>query len=1683
LITTLDTVSWAKPLSLGNAEFVETGTSSSFPTLYIVSNVRNNGFGFGKGFGSSFASPYQFVVLQSDPVPPSPGPGDTFGGTPPVSVPEAVYTFPQPNLSFDPAAALDPSTGLLHILGTRNTPTTGDQSSSQLSDIVKFTYDINTRILAGPFVIVSSIGGRVRGSFDIAVLPTGNTIAAMSLTEPALATGNVSSVSVSGGVATVNVAPMSPPLVAGQWVLLDSLVDAAFLNGQLLQVLTATATQFTAATSAGNYPLAADTGTVAPAGSSLLAVELDKGTNLPVPGTAAILDSSPARTGNTFDGVSLLADGNTVELYYQSHPKVFSFSDQVFTINLAKRDYPPLSPPGAAWNSPTTLTTFTARYSDNHLTVLADSAGHRYMSLTYWSQLNHPEGIVGSVLVGRKSLDTPIPGFGFAFGNDFGLFEGVSPWFFHPTLGTTMGGSLVQSTLSIAQDSSVSLVYLLQPFAAVSNPPALASAAWPLQAASVDPGSLGLTNVPGFYNTRNFTWLRGTKSLVDNQSLWAVVGESEIASTAAGELHTIPTLALPPPLFTVQVANFAAYFENVGVVYYPSLAPLTEVDTDPQRGQYTVDTSTGMYTFNEADAGRVVAVSYSYIASILPVYASLYNVPPIAEVVPASATVWRGGSYYATDVSPVSGFATFGDTITVACPNDFAAGQQVAIYGFVRAENQFLNGVTLKVSAATSAYFTASFANSLVFGFGFGINFGSSFNSFTSVPNDTGFAAALIPGTLVLSAAGSADADNDAMQYVWSENDPDLAHVSLSAAGALAAVDVASAVGAARRVFDVGVAVIDLFPDLVTQRHPALVVEDVAVSTPSSPPASASVLTVTFSAPTGALVPIAGERAMLYGISSAAIAESLNDQVITLIAGTDATTLVAEFPLGFGYDFGFDFGSMSFPTTAVTGSAISQHQFQQTQITVPANVAPLAFFPSPQWGAGNVLAATAARNTGITITPGAVSDPTTQFPVIYSGLTDPDDVPAYSWSQVSGTSVVLVGASSSAPVIHTNGVNLNGEALVFSLTLNDGINPPSITEFTIPVAAYVFNSSNQDKLQLSRSVFSASAPVTGVSIFGGIGTITASNSFSAGQTVWFGGLTGAAFLNGGAFAVLPTGFGQSFSASFGGSSLSSTQFQIASDSLPNYGPLSESGTAYSAMPISMRNTAQTWSPLDISILFSNLRSVKRTSVLDGSDRYIVISPHSVLVYGVFPSATPAAVLLRKLFLPNSTAASILDAVHTEQDYTLVFDTEGRIWRYTTAPFVNTDNPDTFINVSNYTSLSFLDSDLAAEDRILTTQSFGNQRVLVMSGEDGALLLQVNTTTLAVMGKLEFDVASNNLYGASKVQFVRWVNMDNLNSGKILLGTILNQAGTITSLAVGAGTFRTHPVGAKTLLVACANSFSVGDAIVLSGLSATATSRALNGLTATVIDATPTAFIASFDPASLGLPAIYGPTSDTGIAQSQNSGSTYETLIDLAANQIIGTFDKSKLRNQFVETGEIMFDPDDAYSGGPAPPELLQPITVNFGGLPNIVITWQQQRPDLINSYTVQFAIENPFAASVPAAAPYTFQVPVGDQFTADAGVLDTTVNAPLARTIATDPLTGQYHVDESTRIYTFNQAQAGHSLAITVRQGFQTLQIVNSGNQQTVYEPLPTGRTYFFRVQAIGLDGTSGFSNVESITI
>jgi hypothetical protein len=72
--------------------------------------------------------------------------------------------------------------------------------------------------------------------------------------------------------------------------------------------------------------------------------------------------------------------------------------------------------------------------------------------------------------------------------------------------------------------------------------------------------------------------------------------------------------AIPTTPFTITVVNAVSYVDDAGVINAATGLPLTLVSSSPIAGQYSVNTSTGVYTFSAADnvAGVRVLISYTY---------------------------------------------------------------------------------------------------------------------------------------------------------------------------------------------------------------------------------------------------------------------------------------------------------------------------------------------------------------------------------------------------------------------------------------------------------------------------------------------------------------------------------------------------------------------------------------------------------------------------------------------------------------------------------------------------------------------------------------------------------------------------------------------------------------------------------------------------------------------------------------------------------------------------------------------------------------------------------------------------------------------------------------------------------------------------------------------------------------
>ncbi|HEX3884746.1 MAG TPA: hypothetical protein VHW66_18985 [Stellaceae bacterium] len=85
-------------------------------------------------------------------------------------------------------------------------------------------------------------------------------------------------------------------------------------------------------------------------------------------------------------------------------------------------------------------------------------------------------------------------------------------------------------------------------------------------------------------------------------------GQIQVSENEAGSVPASST-------YTITPANAASYLDDLGV-YYASGATagtrFSRVSTGPTAGQYSVNMSTGVYTFAAADASAAVQISYLY---------------------------------------------------------------------------------------------------------------------------------------------------------------------------------------------------------------------------------------------------------------------------------------------------------------------------------------------------------------------------------------------------------------------------------------------------------------------------------------------------------------------------------------------------------------------------------------------------------------------------------------------------------------------------------------------------------------------------------------------------------------------------------------------------------------------------------------------------------------------------------------------------------------------------------------------------------------------------------------------------------------------------------------------------------------------------------------------------------------
>jgi len=87
-------------------------------------------------------------------------------------------------------------------------------------------------------------------------------------------------------------------------------------------------------------------------------------------------------------------------------------------------------------------------------------------------------------------------------------------------------------------------------------------------------------------------------------------------SSAAGQFAVSFNEAQSVPgssTYTITVTNSATYNDDLGVIYASTGKRFTRVSSVAAAGQYSVNFSTGVYTFYSGDASAAVEISYTYL--------------------------------------------------------------------------------------------------------------------------------------------------------------------------------------------------------------------------------------------------------------------------------------------------------------------------------------------------------------------------------------------------------------------------------------------------------------------------------------------------------------------------------------------------------------------------------------------------------------------------------------------------------------------------------------------------------------------------------------------------------------------------------------------------------------------------------------------------------------------------------------------------------------------------------------------------------------------------------------------------------------------------------------------------------------------------------------------------------------
>lgn len=102
-------------------------------------------------------------------------------------------------------------------------------------------------------------------------------------------------------------------------------------------------------------------------------------------------------------------------------------------------------------------------------------------------------------------------------------------------------------------------------------------------------------------------------------------GKTPTAGVKAAVFDFDATIPGTPFQVTIDPPGSGTFVADLGCVFLATGVQLTRVASSPAAGEYSVNTGTGVYTFNTADAAKHVLISYEYSDATGGVYYTLTN--------------------------------------------------------------------------------------------------------------------------------------------------------------------------------------------------------------------------------------------------------------------------------------------------------------------------------------------------------------------------------------------------------------------------------------------------------------------------------------------------------------------------------------------------------------------------------------------------------------------------------------------------------------------------------------------------------------------------------------------------------------------------------------------------------------------------------------------------------------------------------------------------------------------------------------------------------------------------------------------------------------------------------------------------------------------------------------------------